>query len=90
VALFDVEYLRPFSGFVTALADLDGLLSDPTYSLRVDHLSLDLPIEIAVAIEVDGRLNLSAGPPTQHLETSTMPAIHHIRMEVMPRGDDEL
>lgn len=90
MALFDVEYLRPVSAFITALADLDGLLSDPTYSLRVDHLRLDLPVELAVAVEIDGSLRLSAGPPTQHLETTTMPAVHHIRMEVVPVGHDEL
>ena len=90
MALFDEEYLRPLSGFVGALADLDGLLSDPAYALRLEHLRLDLPIEIAIATEVDGSLRISAGPPTQHLDTTVMPVFHQLQMEVLPDGDDDL
>jgi hypothetical protein len=57
----------------------------------VRSLSLDLPVELAVERDRDGRLAVLVSPPTQRVATSFLPVFHRMgvrieREEVPPDG----
>jgi hypothetical protein len=70
-----------------ARVDETELLGHPA----VRSLSLNLPVELSVERDRDGRLAVLASPPTQRLATSFLPVFHHMsvrieREEVPPDG----
>lgn len=83
------EFLHPVSATFASLADLDGRLVDDELgiSMHVEEVKLELPIELDVAVEEDGRVLLASAPPTQHVETTYMPVFHQLRLTVTPDGD---
>ena len=51
--------------------------------MRVERVTLDLPVEIEVAVDEGGNVHLGSAPPTQHLATTVMPVLHRLRMRIV-------
>ena len=73
--------LGDVSEFVVSLADL---AADRTGERTIiDSVTVDLPVELAVTVGSDGRVELGSGPPTQRVETSFMPVFHRMKVKVV-------
>ena len=71
---------------VVAMVDIDRV-QDASQEMHIDELTFDLPVELDPVV-TDGQVNaLGASPPTQIVETSTMPVFHHLRVTLAERGD---
>ena len=79
------EALAPFTFFVDALASASAAAvpgSDYIESLWVEHLAIQMPFEMDVRVEDDGKVKLAGAPPTQYTETTIMPVFHGMRLTV--------
>jgi hypothetical protein len=47
---------------------------------RVTGLDVETPVELDIVVDADGRVRLGGTPPIYHVETSTLPVFHAIRM----------
>ena len=79
------EALAPFGMFVDAMsvattASESG--SEFMPSMWIERLEMELPFEMDVLVEPDGRVRLAGGPPTQYTETTIMPVFHKFRLSV--------
>ena len=79
------EAVAPFNVFIQAMsvattAAVSG--SEHVPSFWVEKLEIELPFEMDVLVEVDGRVRLAGGPPTQYTETTIMPVFHQIKVSV--------
>lgn len=61
-----------------ALVDEPELLGHPA----VRALALDLPVELSVERDTDGRLAVLASPPTQRVATSFLPVFHRMSVRI--------
>lgn len=77
--------LIPVSELISNMARFIGQIGDPDSGqvLTVEQLNFDLPVELQLEIDDQGRLNLKAAPPTQQIETSVMPVFHQIKLSVV-------
>lgn len=57
------------------------------HSLHVDRVRVDLPVEIDVHVDDDGRVRIRSSPPSQHVKTSVMPVFHQMRLTIVDTGD---
>lgn len=46
----------------------------------VTGYEVDTPVELDIAVRPDGSVELGASPPLYHVETSTLPVFHAIRV----------
>jgi len=59
----------------------DGFVdADPT--TRLTRLVVEVPIELQSRVEPDGTATLGVAPPRQAMETTVMPVLHRIRIDV--------
>jgi hypothetical protein len=78
------EALAPFQAFVGSLA----VATDPEVDeslqmgLFIEKMKLDLPFEMDVLVDEDGKVHLAGAPPTQQTETSFLPVFHRMRLEL--------
>lgn len=79
------EALDPLGHVIAGFGTVQHL--DPTNTMRLDTLVLDLPVELEVYQQRDGGVRLGAAPPTQYHETTVMPVFHRLRVRV-ERVDD--
>ena len=65
--------------------DEDELVSEVVGAgrMRVERVTLDLPVEIEVAVDAAGEIRLGSSPPTQHVATTIMPVLHRLRMRIV-------
>ena len=78
------EHLHPFDALVLGVSDLDAGLRDEAagVAMSVERVAVDLPVEVWVDVAADGTVTLNGAPPTQHVETTWMPTLHRLRLEV--------
>lgn len=79
------EALAPFAVFVDAMSVAStAAISGSEYlpSMWVEQMEIELPFEIDVVVEPDGRVRLAGGPPTQYTETTFMPVFHKVKLAV--------
>jgi hypothetical protein len=80
------QALLSFGELVAAFGpDEDELVADVEDAGRmsVERVTLDLPVEIEVAIGEAGDVRLGSAPPTQRLATTIMPVMHRLRMRIV-------
>jgi hypothetical protein len=80
------EQLAPFAVFVDAMSVASAAaISGSEYvpSMWVERLEIELPFEMDVLVEPDGRVRLAGGPPTQYTETTFMPVFHKVKLAVI-------
>jgi hypothetical protein len=83
--MWDVDaHLHPFDALVRCISDIDGTLRDEAagVAMAVDTVAVALPVEVWVEVAGDGAVVLRGAPPTQHVETTWMPTLHQLRLEV--------
>lgn len=73
-------------GLLPALPDL----YDPEAGVRsrVTGLDVETPVELDIAVDAEGFVRLGGTPPIYHVETSTLPVFHTIRL-VAVRDEQE-
>ena len=76
-----------FAEFMNVLGDHTGTVSGVAErrtwaQMTVTELALDLPLEIRVREDGDGRLDLRGGPPTQTVPTTIFPVLHRLRVRL--------
>jgi hypothetical protein len=79
--------LIPLGEFVAGLVDLEPTAGTGEERLTIERLRLELPIEVSLALPRGAAEGLTAGPPTQRLETSVLPVFH--RLSVTLERDHE-
>ncbi len=78
---------------VSAIVEQFQLLLEPQYEeetgllLEVDEIKLNLPVELDVELDEEGRLVAGMAPPTQQVETSFMPVFHQIKLTIARDSD---
>jgi hypothetical protein len=47
--------------------------------MGISSISVDMPIQLDVVVDDNGKVHLGTTPPLYHLETSFMPVFHQLR-----------
>jgi hypothetical protein len=83
------EKLHPFSVLIEALSAITHTAPESDFweVSKVDKILVDLPLEIDVLVNDDNTITLGSAPPTQHIETSFMPAIQHLKLTIVRLED---
>lgn len=86
----DRSLLMPVSQLVGKLTDYPKFMADPQSgeTMTIEQLTVDMPIELKVAVNPDGTINVKGSPPTQLVKTTVMPVFHRMRLRVV-REDGE-
>ena len=82
------EDLVPLATLLELFADVEHRQEDERLgmALTVESMGFDLPFELNVRVDPDGRAELHAAPPTQELETSVMPVFHRLVVRMVRDG----
>lgn len=80
--------LLPFVDFINLLGDhnptvFDAVDTETVARLSVVEFGFDLPMELRLRRLATGELDLRAGPPTQHVETTVFPVLHRLRVHLV-------
>jgi hypothetical protein len=83
----EAEYnglLLPFSQVINQLADYEMYIEDPVFgqSLSVESIKIDMPVEIRVDVDDNGKVTLRGSAPTQRTETTILPVFHRVKIEI--------
>lgn len=65
---------------LTSINELDESWRQGIY---IEQMSIELPIEIEIAVEDTGSVRLAGSPPTQYTETSIMPIFHQLKLYIV-------
>jgi hypothetical protein len=84
IALID-EAMLGMGEFVSQMTDVEGDLSDEETqtALRVESVSMSMPIQLDLLVEEDGGVILGASPPIYYTETTFMPVFHQLTINLM-------
>jgi hypothetical protein len=87
----DDSLLMPFSQLVHDLAEYNKNLEDPISGqvMTVEQVKLDMPVEINIAVDDQGKVTLQGSPPTQRTETTILPVFHQLKLRVVRDEDGE-
>jgi hypothetical protein len=83
----DEAYL-PFAEFSSDLANLDGMILDDEeqLSMVVDEVTCDMPVEMDILIDKDGKVEIGAAAPLYYLETSFVPVFHQLKVKLIKKN----
>ncbi|WP_414573171.1 hypothetical protein [Nostoc sp. CCY 9925] len=87
----DRTLLMPFSQLVEELTNYEKQQVDRNtgFAMTITQLTVDMPIELKVTVNHDGKVNLKGSPPTQLVKTTIMPVFHQMRLTVVREDGDE-
>lgn len=74
--------LFPVGQLLVNISEIQGELKDDISSMSIESLKIEMPFELDVRIDANGRLVLGGSPPTQQLETSFMPVFHKMKVNI--------
>lgn len=86
------EAFIPASAIVGQIVSVDGEVVDRETGIRfwIDRFEIELPLELSIARDADGRLEIGSTPPLYYVDTSFRPSYHRIRVTaVMEKPDGE-
>jgi hypothetical protein len=72
--------VRPVGGIAEMIVELLPEPSTGVVDLTVDHVMIDMPVEVRPLRGDDGPVRLEVSPPTQPFRTSVMPVLHRISL----------
>jgi hypothetical protein len=72
-------------GLLPSLADLYD--AEAGVRSRITGLDIETPVELDIVVDANGVVRLGGTPPIYHVETSTLPVFHAIRL-VAVRGEE--
>jgi hypothetical protein len=67
-------------GIAEMIAELLPEPSTGVVDLTVDHVVIDMPVELRPMRDDDGPVSFEVSPPTQPFRTSVMPVLHRISL----------
>jgi len=75
------EAMMSFEEMVNELVEpVDEIVDEDNGVLMgISNISLDMPIQLDVVIDENGKVQLGATPPLYHLDTSFTPVFHQFR-----------
>jgi hypothetical protein len=81
--------LMPFGQLVEELTNYQKQQVDEKTGLvmTIEELTVDMPIELKVIVDNDGKVDLMGSPPTQLVKTTVMPVFHQMRIRIVRDGD---
>lgn len=83
--VFADSLLQPFSELVHDLVDYGMYLEDENsgLSMTVENVNLDMPVEIGITVDDDGKVQLKGSPPSQRTKTTILPVFHQMKIKVV-------
>ncbi|HEX7645554.1 MAG TPA: hypothetical protein VF472_25400 [Burkholderiaceae bacterium] len=83
------EAFLPFSALIAGAQALPGDLVDESAGVRshVTQCRVEMPIELDVTRDGDGRLQIGSVPPLYRTETSFLPSFHRITVTICLEGE---
>ncbi len=83
--------LMPFSQLIHDLVDYNKHLEEPILGqvMTVEQVKLDMPVEINIAVDDQGKVTLNGSPPTQRTETTILPVFHQLKLRVVRDEDGQ-
>ena len=83
-ALVD-EAMLEMGEFVSQMTDVDGDLADAETgtALRVEKVSMSMPIQLDLLVREDGSVILGASPPLYYADTTFMPVFHQLTINLI-------
>lgn len=78
------EILIPFADMVQQLVDYGEPLEDTSshQAMMIERVKVEMPVEIKVLVDEDGKATLKSHAPTQSTETTIMPVFHRMKLTV--------
>jgi len=76
---------QPFSELVHDLVDYGMYVEDTDSGLTmtVENVNLDMPVEIGITVDDNGKVILNGSPPTQRTKTTILPVFHQMKIKVV-------
>lgn len=87
----DDSLLMPFSQLIHDLVDYNKHLEEPILGqvMTVEQVKLNMPVEINIAVDDQGKVTLNGSPPTQRTETTILPVFHQLKLRVVRDEDGQ-
>lgn len=78
------EAFLEISDFVQELADMEGQVGSEAIgvSMEIEKATMELPVELDIQVDDQGKVYLGAIPPMYYVETTIMPVFHQIKLKV--------
>lgn len=78
------QRLLPIADMMVMLGEVDGMVQDEAWGMgmSIESVEIDLPIELDIMTDDQGKLVLGSAPPTQTVETSFMPVFHRVKVGI--------
>jgi hypothetical protein len=75
------EAMISFEEMVNELTEPVGEIIDEENGvlMGISKISIDMPIQLDVVVDENGKVHLGTTPPLYHVETSFMPIFHQLR-----------
>ena len=76
------EAFLPWADFIEASSDVEGAVADPGkgVAMTVERAEINMPVELDIVVDDDGRVEIGAIPPLYYVETSVMPVFHQVTL----------
>jgi hypothetical protein len=78
------------SEVIRQIVSVDGELVDREAGFRfwIDRLEIELPVELSISRDAQGRLQIGSTPPLYYVDTSFRPSYHRIRVTAVVEEPD--
>lgn len=78
------EAMLEMGEFVYEMSDIDGYLTseEAEFALKMEHVELDMPIQLDVKVAEDGTVKIGSSPPLYYVETTVMPVFHQMKIHI--------
>ena len=78
------DILQPLATVINQLADYGEPLEDPHLGqrMRVDQVTVNMPLELRMEKTEAGDLTLKGSAPTQSFDIGVMPVFHRMRVRI--------
>lgn len=84
------DALLPFAQFVSGLSNVGESLRDERMgiAMTVENIAIDLPVELEIIVDENGKVALAGAPPTQQTETTILPVLHQLRINLVSNNGE--
>jgi hypothetical protein len=83
------QALFPMGQLLVSISEIQGELKDDICSMSIESVKIEMPFELDVRVDSNGRLVVGGSPPTQQLETTFMPVFHKMKVNIQVLPMDE-
>ncbi|MEM6697334.1 MAG: hypothetical protein AAF806_07710 [Bacteroidota bacterium] len=80
------EAMLSFAELIEQLSDIDGQVAgiegDEAITMEIEKVKMELPFQLDIAVDENGKVTLGGTPPLYYLETSFTPIFHQISLNL--------